>query len=247
MFDPRGGLQTHPWIILGETNNLQIRPKLKAKMGTELKQRVETPRDSWRVKNSTGILEQSMFQIIYRTESMVYILTFSNSAVEKLIIFYRQKLSMTSSTVLVLFVRLFDLCLFGFVGFLFLLVSGKGCGLSDTVYERDVINYFRSIKNSNDVLNKFKSKNFQASKFSTYDFSILYTTLPHHLIKDKPIDLINRTFTRENTQYLACNEECVFFFTSDVYNNHNLWLCQKVCDALVYLLDNIFIRYGTKL
>ena len=31
--------------------------------------------------------------------------------------------------ILLLFVRLFDLCLFGFVGFLFLLVSGKGCGL----------------------------------------------------------------------------------------------------------------------
>ena len=31
--------------------------------------------------------------------------------------------------ILVLFVRLFDLCLFGFIGFLFLLVSGKGCGL----------------------------------------------------------------------------------------------------------------------
>ena len=30
---------------------------------------------------------------------------------------------------LVLFVRLFNLCVFGFVGFLFLLVSGKGCGL----------------------------------------------------------------------------------------------------------------------
>ena len=27
------------------------------------------------------------------------------------------------------FVRLFDLCLFGFVGFLFLLGSGKDCGL----------------------------------------------------------------------------------------------------------------------
>ena len=36
-------------------------------------------------------------------------------------------------------------------------------------------------------------------------------------------------------------------FTSDVYNNHNLWSCQKICDALVYLLDNIFIRFGTKL
>ena len=72
----------------------------------------------------------------------------------------------------------------------------------------------------------------------TYDFSTLYTTLPYHLIKDKLIDLINRTFIRENTQY---------FFTSDVYNNHNLWSCQKVCDALVYLLDNIFIIFGTKL
>ena len=116
----------------------------------------------------------------------------------------------------------------------------------DTVYERDGINYFWSIKNSNDVLNKFKSKNFRASKLSTYDFSTLYTTLPNHLIKDKLIDLINRTFIRVNTQYLACNEECAFF-TSDVYNNHNLWSCQKVCDALVYLLDNIFIRFGTKL
>ena len=35
----------------------------------------------------------------------------------------------TRELILVLFVRLFDLCLFGFVGFLFLLGSGKGCGL----------------------------------------------------------------------------------------------------------------------
>ena len=31
--------------------------------------------------------------------------------------------------ILVLFICLFDLCLFGLVGFLFLLVFGKGCGL----------------------------------------------------------------------------------------------------------------------
>ena len=58
------------------------------------------------------------------------------------------------------------------------------------------------------------------------------------------LNKINRTFIRENTQCLACNEECAFF-TSDVYNNHYLWSCQKVCDALLYLLDNIFIRFGT--
>ena len=42
-------------------------------------------------------------------------------------------------------------------------------------------------------------------------FSSLYTMLSHHLIKDKLIDLINRTIFWDNTQYLACNEECAVF------------------------------------
>ena len=45
---------------------------------------------------------------------------------------------------------------------------------------------------------------------------------------------------------MACNKEYAFI-TSDVYNNYNLWYCQNVCDAIVYLLDNIFIRFETKL
>ena len=49
-------------------------------------------------------------------------------------------------------------------------------------------------------------------------------------------------FIWENTKYLACNEECCFL-TSDVYNNYNLWSWQKVCDVLVYLLDNLFIKF----
>ena len=102
------------------------------------------------------------------------------------------------------------------------------------------------LENFNEVLNRFKCKNFKACILSTDDFSTLYTTLPHHLIKDKLIDLINQTFIWENAQYLAYNKEYAFFI-SDIYNNYNLWSCQKLCDALVYLLDNIFIRFGTKL
>ena len=30
-------------------------------------------------------------------------------------------------------------------------------------------------------------------------------------------------------------------------NLKNAWSCQNVCDALTFLLDNIFIRFGTKL
>ena len=39
----------------------------------------------------------------------------------------------------------------------------------------------------------------------------------------------------------------MLFFTSEVHKNYPLWTCQKVCEALTFLLDNIYIRFGTKL
>ena len=59
-------------------------------------------------------------------------------------------------------------------------------------------------------------------------------------------ELIKQTFNREGSLYLACNEKRAFF-TSEQPKRFKLWSCQKVCDALHYLLDNIFIRFGSKL
>ena len=102
------------------------------------------------------------------------------------------------------------------------------------------------MKNSCEVLNKLKSRSFRASSLSTYDFSTLYTTLPHNFIKDKLVDLIERTFQRDGSLYIACNDKNAFF-TSDAIRNYNLWFCQKLCEALTFLLDNVYIRLGTKL
>ena len=66
----------------------------------------------------------------------------------------------------------------------------------EKVYERSGKNLFWSIKNSGEVLNKLKSRGFRATSLSTYDFSTLYTTLPHNLIKEKLINLIEWTFKR---------------------------------------------------
>ena len=116
----------------------------------------------------------------------------------------------------------------------------------EKVYERSGKNLFWSIKNSGEVLNKLKSRGFRATSLSTYDFSILYTTLPHNLIKEKLINLIEWTFKREGSPYIACNERQVFF-TSEDTKRYKLWSCQNVCEALIYLLDNIYIRFGSKL
>ena len=114
------------------------------------------------------------------------------------------------------------------------------------VYDRNGKNLFWSVKNSVEILNKLKSRGFLASGLSTYDFSTLYTTLPHNLIKEKLTELIEQTFNREGSLYLACNDKNAFF-TSEQPKRYKLWSCQKMCDALHYLLDNIFIRFGSKL
>ena len=81
----------------------------------------------------------------------------------------------------------------------------------EKVYERSGKNLFWSIKNSGEILDKLKARDFNATSLSTYDFSTLYTTLPHNLIKDKLIDLIERTFQREGSPYLACSDRNAFF------------------------------------
>ena len=53
-----------------------------------------------------------------------------------------------------------------------------------TVCEKNGKNLFWSIKNSGEILNKLKSRGFLASGLSTYDFSTLYTTLPHNLVTE---------------------------------------------------------------
>ena len=115
----------------------------------------------------------------------------------------------------------------------------------EKVYERSGKNLFWSIKNSGEVL-KLKSRGFLATSLSTYDFFTLYTTLPHNLIKEKLINSIEWTFKREGSPYIACNERQAFF-TSEDTKRYKLWSCQNVCEALIYLLDNIYIRFGTKL
>ena len=71
-------------------------------------------------------------------------------------------------------------------------------------------------------------------------------TQPHNLIKEKLLDLIERTFCKkEGKLNLAFNDKKAFFTSADNYRGYHLWSCQNVCDALSFLLGNIYIRFGT--
>ena len=81
---------------------------------------------------------------------------------------------------------------------------------------------------------------YQACTISTYDFSTLYTTLPHILIQSKLTHLIEKRFARENKLFLACNTERGFF-TNDTVKYYTMLTCLDVCKLLSFLLDNLYI------
>ena len=89
------------------------------------------------------------------------------------------------------------------------------------------VNICFCLKNSGEVLNKLKSRGFRVTSLSTCDFSKLHTTLPHNLIKEKLINLIEWTFKMDGLPYLACNERQAFFTFGDT-ERYKLWSCQNV-------------------
>ena len=69
----------------------------------------------------------------------------------------------------------------------------------ETVYSRSGINHMWILKNSKDLLDKLKSRSFsQVSSIKTFDFSTLYTTLPHDKLKTRLKETIHKAFMAQN-------------------------------------------------
>ena len=68
---------------------------------------------------------------------------------------------------------------------------------SETAFSYSHVNYVWSIKNSSEVIEKLRLRNFQGYQVSSFDFSAIYTSLPHDLIKAKVLSLVKWCFKRE--------------------------------------------------
>ena len=69
----------------------------------------------------------------------------------------------------------------------------------ETVYSRSGINHMWILKNSKDLLDNQKSRSFsQVSSIKTFDFSTLYTTLPHDKLKTRLKETIHKAFSHRN-------------------------------------------------
>ena len=94
-----------------------------------------------------------------------------------------------------------------------------------------------------------KSRGICATSLSTYDFSTLYTTLLHNLIKENFLDLIERTFKetlkKEGTlyMYLVCNDKKAFSLKQTIEGLVGMY----VTPHRIFWIIFTSIRFGNKL
>ena len=101
------------------------------------------------------------------------------------------------------------------------------------------MNLFWSIKNSGKVVDKLKARDFNTTSLSTYVFFTLYTTLPHISIKDNVLILLKEPSKEKALLTLHATTDTPFSLQESL--KYQAWSCQNVCDALTFLLDNIYI------
>ena len=83
-----------------------------------------------------------------------------------------------------------------------------------------------------------------------YDFSTLYTNLPHNLIKQKFEYLIKWCFDKSKSDYICSKVSQAFsksFFSNETHKGYVNWTDVEVITAFNFLLDNNHIRLGKQI
>ena len=90
----------------------------------------------------------------------------------------------------------------------------------------------------------------RATSIQTFDFSTLYTSISHDLLKSRMNNIINNAFKHKNGA-IRYNHIKVgrnkSYFTSDPSNGDNKYTANDICKIIEFLVDNLFVRFGRQL
>ena len=106
------------------------------------------------------------------------------------------------------------------------------------------------LKNSKELLDHLKSPNFNLiTNIKSFDFSTLYTTIPHQKLKSRLATIIQNSFLHKNGnrryKYLVLGREGPYFVKehSDAKNKYTE---EDIIKMLEFLVDNIFVVFAGK-
>jgi hypothetical protein len=104
------------------------------------------------------------------------------------------------------------------------------------------------LKNSQDLLETLSSRSqYVCNIIKPFDFSTLYTTTPHTLLKSRIKELIQRCSSKKNGeqryQYLVIGRDQSYFVKFHSKSNTK-YKQNEIIQVLHFLVDNIFVLFG---
>ena len=125
---------------------------------------------------------------------------------------------------------------------------GKYCSIKTS---HTGVNNMWTLKNSTKLLSSLSHLGVhRATSIQTFGFFILYTSIPHDLLKSRMNSIINNAFKYKNgaTRYthvkIGRNKS---YFTSDHLNGDNKYTANDISKMTEFLVDNIYVRFGGQL
>ena len=115
------------------------------------------------------------------------------------------------------------------------------------IYRNTGVNCFWIINNSQQVLQTIQAINdtSRAYHFDSFDFSTLYTNIPHSALKYTMNVLIRDAYTIRGANYLSINKHGVAYWSQSLSGSRDI-SANALIDMLEYLVDNIFIDVGNR-
>ena len=104
------------------------------------------------------------------------------------------------------------------------------------------------LKNSKDLLEYIQSRFLSScNNINTFDFSTLYTTIPHSKLNDKLRELVQLCFIKKNGQrrykYLVLGMDR-YYFVKNHSDSTKTFSETDIINMLEFLIDNIFVIIG---
>ena len=108
------------------------------------------------------------------------------------------------------------------------------------------------LKNSTSLLSSLDQLDVRtATSVQTFDFSTLYTSIPHDLLKTRISNLVHNAFRKKdgNVRYTHIKvTRAKGYFTHDINGGgDNMYTADNFCKMIEFLIDNIFVQFGGRL
>ena len=111
------------------------------------------------------------------------------------------------------------------------------------------VNCFWIIDNAIEVMHVLKkiNKTRGARHFDSFDFSTLYTNIPHNLLLNSIGELIKEAFRIRGANYLVVkNNGAAYWSNTASAKDHNITE-DKLIEQIEFLVDNIYVHVGNKI